>query len=46
MKNPTRKAKILSTGKIVYVYKLLLGGWCSADDHETSYLESQLEILE
>lgn len=44
--NPTKRAKIKATGKTIYVYKLLLGGWCDVNDHETTYLDSQLEILE
>jgi hypothetical protein len=43
--NPTRAARIKSTGKVVYVYALLLGGWCDTADYQTSYTDEQLEIL-
>jgi hypothetical protein len=38
-------AKIKSTGRVVPVYKLLLGGYCNADDHTTGYSEWDVEIL-
>jgi len=43
--NPTRAAKIKSSGKTVYVYALLLGGWCDSADHQTTYEDYQLEFL-
>ena len=43
--NPTRAAKIKATGKTVYVYALLLGGWCDTSDYQTTYTDNQLEIL-
>jgi len=44
--NPLRRAKIKSSGLTVYVYALLLGGWCDSADHQTSYLDNQLEFID
>ena len=40
------RVKIKSTGKVINVYELLLGGYCDANNHTTSYAKDNLEFLE
>jgi len=40
------RVKVKSTGKIIMVYKLLLGGFCDANNHTTTYAEANLEFLD
>jgi hypothetical protein len=40
------RVKVKSTGKIIMVYKLLLGGYCDANNHTTTYAEANLEFLD
>ena len=40
------KVKVKSTGKIIFVYKLLLGGYCDSNDHTTPYAEANLEFID
>lgn len=40
------RVKVKSTGKLIMVYKLVLGGYCDANDHTTTYAESNLEFLD
>jgi len=44
--NPSRRARVKLTQKVVYVYALYLGGWCDSSDHQTSYSDEQLEFLD
>lgn len=34
------------SGKPVVVYKLLLGGYCDANDHTTTYDDKDIKIIE
>ena len=43
--NPLVRAKVIATQRIVYVYKLIEGGWCDSADYETSYSDNQLEFI-
>lgn len=40
------RVKVKSTGKLITVYKLLLGGYCDANNHTTTYAEANLEFLD
>lgn len=40
------RVKVKSTGKIIMVYKLVLGGYCNSENHTTTYAESNLEFLD
>lgn len=40
------RATLRGTGKTVVVYKLLLGGYCNANDHTTTYQDTQIKIDE
>lgn len=40
------KVKLKSSGKIMLVYKLLIGGYCDSIDHKTAYAEQNLEFLD
>lgn len=40
------RVRVKSDDRVVLVYKLLLGGYCNAHDHKTTYHESNLEFLE
>lgn len=40
------RVKVKSTGKLIMVYKLLLGGYCDANNHTTTYAEANLEFLD
>jgi len=39
------RVKVKSTGKVITVYELLLGGYCDAKNHTTSYSKDSLEFL-
>ena len=40
------RVKVKSSGKILTVYKLVLGGYCDSSNHTTSYSEENLIFLE
>ena len=40
------RVKVKSTGKLITVYKLLLGGYCDANNHTTTYAEANLEFID
>jgi len=40
------RARVKSTGKIITVYKLLLGGYCDATNHTTTYASANLDFLD
>lgn len=39
------RVRVKSDDRVILVYKLLLGGYCNAHDHKTTYHESNLEFL-
>lgn len=45
MSNESRKARLLSTGAIISVYKLKSGGWCNWDNCKTVYSENEIQLL-
>lgn len=45
MAQQTRKAKVISTGQEIEVYKLTSGEWCNAKDCTTKYQLHELKFL-
>lgn len=45
MNNPVLKAKVISTGKEIEVYKLRDGNFCNYEDCKTVYKPNEIIVL-
>lgn len=39
------RVRVKSTGKVITVYDLFLGGYCDTGNHTTSYAKDNLEFI-